>query len=336
LTLGVGSSTNSTTFAGYFDGTYEFVDNWYFDAGLRYSHDEVNDAYYIGITGAPIVGPGGILTFPTKLFPVDGISGNHLSPRAVLRWTPDENSSVYASVSSGYKAAVLNVGCGCSTAGTPARPEDLLAYEVGYKYSGDRFSGGISGFYYDYRHLQVAYYTFEAGTVINASRSRIDGIEAQGTYQVFPDLVVNGNLAYLEAIYASYANDVRYVNGPGIFTTQVFDGSGLTMQRSPKWSGNAGFHYTRDVGFGALNFSGNVSYTSKVYFDPASQYSQTGYGLLSLRLEWKDPSDHFTLAAYGNNITNTKYLTTVGYNIYGGVAFWGAPATWGLSLRADY
>ncbi len=337
LVAPAGSSTTSITGAAYFDGTYEFARNWFFTAGVRYSYDEVTDAYYLTANGFPAPGANGILYVPQGVVPVPGLSSNHVTPRAVIRWKPTESSSIYASFSEGYKAAVLNVGCGCSTAGIPAQSEKLNDYEVGYKYGGTRFSGSVGGFYYDYRNLQVAYYTYQAGTIVNAPKARIDGIEAQGDYQVLSGLTLGADVSYLDAVYEDYPQDNTYVpTVGGIATTNTVDGKGLTLQRAPKWSGNASVRYTRGIGYGSMTFAGTYSYSSRIYFDPADEFYQNAYGLLSLRAAWTDPSGRFTVAAYGDNVTNEAYIATVSYDALGINSQWGAPATWGLSFKVQY
>ena len=47
--------------------------------------------------------------------------------------------------------------------------------------------------------------------------------------------------------------------------------------RSPEWTYNAGLNYGHDCGFGKLGFSGNLFYSSRVYFDPQDRISQDSY-----------------------------------------------------------
>jgi iron complex outermembrane receptor protein len=87
---------------------------------------------------------------------------------------------------------------------------------------------------------------------------------------------------------------------------------------------------------GNLVLAGNVYFTSRIYFDPSHQYSQGDYALLGLRAEWTDPSDMFTLALYGNNVTNTDYRSSV-QATQGGIGnTWGAPATYGAEVRVRF
>src|SRR5262249_45620294 len=99
------TGAKTRTYAAFFDGTYEVVQNLFLTAGLRYSHDEVRDPYYQTTPGVP-----GVLTFQPDY------KADKLSPRFVVRYKPTEQSSVYASFTKGYKSAIPDFR---STSGAP-------------------------------------------------------------------------------------------------------------------------------------------------------------------------------------------------------------------------
>ena len=128
-----GSGTTTENIAGYFDATYELMpDKFYLTVGARYSHDEVNNAYWDQ--------PGK----PTQQNYVPNINSNKVTPRVVLRYKPTDQSSVYASYTEGYKAAIIDVGGSCQDGPAfqcnPIHPEDVYAFEVGYKFDSRTFS----------------------------------------------------------------------------------------------------------------------------------------------------------------------------------------------------
>ena len=100
-----GSGTNTKSLAGFLDATYAITPQLFLTAGGRYSHDEVDDAYYDVYSTA----------FPAS---TPTIKSNHFTPRAVLRYKPDNESSVYASFTKGYKAAIIDVGGSCQHSST--------------------------------------------------------------------------------------------------------------------------------------------------------------------------------------------------------------------------
>ncbi len=108
------------------------------------------------------------------------------------------------------------------------------------------------------------------------------------------------------------------------------------MQHVPDWTATFGPRFTTGMtGTGEYSLSGNLYYSSRFYFSPSgTQFVQPGYTTLALRLEWKDPSQRYTVALFGDNVTNERYRTQVQYNGFGIGASWSAPATWGVEVGA--
>ncbi|QIG81926.1 TonB-dependent receptor [Sphingosinithalassobacter tenebrarum] len=350
-----GSSTLSKSWAGFADLTYEVVPGQLFiTAGARYSHDIVTDAYFktnFGITSytGPDGNPVSVGSLPpeTKI-PVDELTNDSLTPRVVVRYKPSESSSIYASYTRGYKAGILNVG-GLSQ--QVVEPEEIDAFEVGYKYGDRSFSLDLSGYYYDYKNLQVSSYQNGAAQIRNAASSEIYGIEGQVRYRVSQAFSVNMGAAWTHARYKSFPNAPYYsycdpavatgdlacgAIGPGSLTQTTTDASGLQMQRAPEFTASAGASYTTMLAGGDLTLSGNLYYTSSFYFDPSEQFRQDAYEVLSLRAEWTDITDTFTISVFGDNVTDNRYRTQVLFNTLGIGSTWSAPVTYGVGLGVKF
>jgi iron complex outermembrane receptor protein len=352
-----GSSTKSKSSAAFVDMTYELTSQLFLTAGARYSHDVVADAFfnstfaetsYEGADGNPVSLIG---VPPQTKIPVNDLTNNRFTPRVVLRYKPSEESSVYGSYTRGYKAGILNVG-GASQ--VPVKPESIDAFEVGYKYEDRRFSADLASYYYEYKNLQVS--SFQAGTaqIRNAAQSRIWGAEGSSHYKLTDAFNINAGAAYTHARYTSFKNAPYYTYcnpsvpafsgqpfdcgaiGPGALTQVTTDASGYHMQRSPDFTANLGASYRTPVAQGDLTLSGNLYYTSKFYFDPSQQFVQNGYAVLGLRAQWIDPSQHYKVALYGDNVTDKRYRTQVLFNTLGIGNTWSAPATWGLEVGVQY
>lgn len=355
-----GSSTTTKSYAAFLDATYAVSDRLFLTLGGRYSHDIVGDAYfvtnqtttsYIGPNGevVPYSGPAGVQ------IPVERLKNDSFTPRAVIRFKPSEESSVYASFTRGYKAGILNVG-GYSQ--QPVKPEKINAFELGFKYDDRVFSADLAGFYYDYKNLQVSSFQNGAAQIRNAASSEIYGIEAQLRYRVSSAFSVQGGAAWTHARYKSFPNAPYYSycdpavadlanpmaciplalggSGPGALTQTTTDASGFKMQRAPAFTGNIGASYDLDLAGGSLKLSGNLYYTSSFFFDPEQQFRQNGYEVLALRAEWTDPSDRYTVALFGDNVTGKRYRTQVLFNTLGTGSVWNAPVTYGIELGAKF
>lgn len=349
-----GSSTFTKSYAAFADLTYQVTDRFFVTVGARYSHDVVTDAYfktnqftfqYEGPDGQPVSAIG--LPPETKVS-VDDLKNDSVTPRVVLRFKPSDDSSTYASFTRGYKAGILNVG---GQSQQPVRPEKINAFEVGYKYDDRVLAIDLAGYYYDYKDLQVSSYQNGAAQIRNAASSEIYGLEAQLRYKLSTDFNVNGGAAWTHARYKSFPNAPYYsycdptapatsalfcASGAGTLTQTTTDASGLHMQRAPEFTFNLGASYGLDVAKGRLLLSGNLYYSGDFYFDPAEQFRQDAYEVLSLRAEWTDPSDHFSIAVFGDNVTNKRFQTQVLFNTLGIGSVWNTPVTYGVQFGAKF
>ncbi len=358
-----GSSTTTTSYAAFIDTTYQFADRWYLTAGLRYSNDEVSDAYfktnfstmfYEGPDGNPIfIDP--ISTPPGSKIGVDDLDNDSVTPRLVLRYEPTDFSSVYVSYTQGYKSGILNVG---GTSQKPVEPEEIEAYEVGYKFDNRKFSLDLAAYFYDYTDLQFSSFQNGAAQIRNAKSSEIYGLEAQSRYQLNEKFSIYGGVAWTHAEYKDFDNAPYYSYcdptaavgtaigcvptalggfGPGALTQVTADASGNEMQRSPEWTGNIGASYdVNNVAGGVLTFSGNLYYSSSFYFDAAEQFEQDSYEVLSLRAQWVDAEGRYEIALYGDNVTDERYQTQVLFNTLGIGSVWNSPVTYGVSATARF
>jgi iron complex outermembrane recepter protein len=355
-----GSGTTTQSYAGFVDATYEVADRLFLTAGVRYSHDLVKNAYWNS-------------SFTNIKNFVPGISSNQATPRAVIRYKPDDQSSIYASYTRGYKAAIIDVGGSCQDgppAGNftcnPVKPETIDAFEVGYKFDNRRFSFETAAFYYNYKNLQVSEFLGNAQAfIVNAAKSEIYGLDAElhynladrfqlnlggswthGRYKQFGGQIINGNFAgapiyascpanpaILAPKYQAACNGLAFVY---VNTDTVL--RNVHMQHMPDFTANAGARYTTGMtSIGEFSLSGNLYYSSSFFFSPSgTQFRQPSYATLALRLEWNDPSRRYMIALFGDNVTNERYRTQVQYNSFGIGAAWSMPTTWGIEAGVKF
>lgn len=322
-----------STYAIFADLTYEVFDRFFVTGGVRLSRDKVEDPYYQTYPGVP-----GVFTDQSNR------SDDKLTPRVVLRYKPTEETSVYASFTKGYKSAIPDFR---STSGSEyLEPEEVTAWEAGFKYGTGRFSAELAGFYYNYRNLQNGYYRVGETILSNAAKSRIKGIEASFRYDFGSGFEVVAAGTYLDARYRDYPTAgyfapiiVRDTDGDGINdfegfdTSRTVDASGNRVQHAPRFSGNISARYATDLARGRLVASANLFHTSRIYFDAANQFAEKGYDLLGARVEWTDPSDRWTVAVFGDNLFDAKYYTQIQVGTAAAGPIYGEPVSYGLSLR---
>lgn len=343
-----GSGTSTKTYAAFLDATYEITPQLFITAGARYSRDEVNDAYYYSATAA------------NNQVPLGSIKSDRVTPRLVLRYKPDDRSSLYASFTRGYKAAIIDAGGSCQNVAnipTPQnptgagftcndiQPETINAYEVGFKYNDPRLSFELSGFYYDYKNLQVSVYLRNQASVFNAASSEIYGLDGQVSFKVSDSLQINAAGAWTHARYKRFPLAPVYVRcdtagcagGATSYVVVTQDLSNVNMQRAPEFTGNLGARYSTEVAGGALDLTGNVYYSSRFYFGPSgTQFFQNGYATVSLRGQWTDPGERYSIALFGDNVTDKRFLTAVQYSGFGVGSNWSRPATYGIEFGVKF
>lgn len=365
-----GSATTPKSYAAFFDATYELTPQLFVTGGLRYAYDKITDAYFNTRFLAPTLDLGDGTTFPapngrvylSKFDPdaVNFVSDDRITPRFVIRYKPNEDMSVYASYTQGYKAAILDVGGTCQNPPfqcSRVRPETIDAYEVGLKYAGGGFSFEAAAYYYDYQDLQVSIFRDGTAELVNAAESEIYGLEAQANVRVTPAVSLNAGASYVHARYKTFGQvrengdvqgapiyrfcpapaDPKYAAAcqPGrtfyVNTDTIL--RDVTMQRTPEFTGFIGGQYETGLGGGKLALSGNLYYSSSYFFGPSGiQFKQNGYETLSLRAQWTDPSDRYYVALWGDNVTDSRYRTQVTFGDFGIGSAFNDPVTYGIEL----
>lgn len=327
-----GSSTTTRTYAAFLDATYELTPQLFLTAGARYAHDVVTKAYYNP------AGTNGARTY------VPDLKDDKVTPRIVIRYKPTPQTSVYASYTKGYKAGILDVG---GATGNRVKPEDIDAFEMGFKYSDRRLSFDAAAFYYDYKNLQVSLFKDATAQIVNAASSEIYGLEGQLRYEVSNGFELNAGASWTHARYKRFENAPIYRRcpavdqpapcTPGLFYIEGVDLRNVTMQRTPEFTGNIGARYATEMAGGELALSGSLYYTSAFFHGPSGvQFREGGYEVLSLRAQWADPSDRYMVALWGDNVTNNRYHTSVQYSNFGIGSTWSKPATYGIELGVKF
>ncbi len=343
----------SDAYAFYADATYNFSDRLFLTGSLRYSHEKRHINF--NEVAGPAIGTGTVAAPVSK-----DADFNSTTPRVVLRYELAPRTSIYASWAKGFRAGVFNNVVVTNAALVfPVQPEKLTSYEVGFKTASSTFHFDVAAYYYDFRDLQVGLTGLIPGgvtpvqTLNNAKKAESYGIDGQLTWTPTPELTLRAGMAYIHARYTDFNNAV----GTGLNATtglnvggQTQDWSGQQMARAPSFTGNLGFTYEHEVGGGKLALSGNLSYTSSYVVANASlygpsgpaglqntqRYRQDGYALANAQINWTDPSDRFTIGAYADNLTNTRYNFVLSGSSFGDYSQGNEPATYGVRVGVKF
>lgn len=296
-----------------------------------------------GQNNLPPLQPGDCVS----LNPATGLSGlyqnrlseHNLSWRAGIDLKPLDGLLLYANVSRGYKAG----GSPATDASdwnqfTPVRQESVTDYELGFKAQlFDRrvlATGDI--FYYDYRDKQLHSKVIDPifgslDATVNIPKSSVRGGEFAISTAQIAGFTPSVSATYIDGKIDKFVG----VNAGG----QTADFSNTPMPFVPKWSVNAGLGYKWPVSEQVKGFLGaNVVYrsaTNALVGAPAS-YAIPAYTTLDLRAGFETEDGRWRVFAYGKNVTNTYYITTVSEQYDYIVRFTGRPATYGISITRNF
>jgi iron complex outermembrane receptor protein len=291
--------------------------------GVRYSKDKAEfDGGYVGDV---------LVANPTDK------SWSDTSPMLTIDYKIGD-SLIYLTASKGYKAGSYNLS-NLANVG-PVDPEKVKAVELGIKSeiaNMARLEAAL--FRYDYKDLQVSFIPSNNNPteLANAADSKISGLDVSALVQPIDALKITGGFSWLfEAEYDNFPGGTAYIDNapaPG-FTVVPGDFSGNRMAHAPKLSGNVGATYTWTLPAGTLAANANVHYRSKQYFSPQNLDSVANdeVTLLSAKLVYTSPDEHWTVSAWGQNLTDKHYYSGILQTTLGTIGIYALPRTYGINI----
>jgi iron complex outermembrane recepter protein len=265
-----------------------------------------------------------------------GDSWNSFTPRASLSWKPGENTMVYGSWSRGFRSGGFN--------GRPTSleevggydPEKLTSFEVGLKRQwGNAVTLNLALFRNTYKDQQLLISTVSpfTGLIVvrteNAGKSRIQGLELEGTVKVSPRFRIDGSLGLLDAKFLRYVSVIA-----GVPTDVSF----RTPKQAPDLSASLGAAYTLPLGGDlAATFRLDAAYRSKAFIDVENtpELAAGDHAIVNASALFDLPVDGLSLRLAVDNLTD-KRVVTAGYDArtsFGFVeAYFNAPRRWWVTL----
>jgi iron complex outermembrane receptor protein len=303
-----------------------------FIAGLRYTKEKKSyqllDKYIVGAIfdptladSAPVVMlPGATPSDPLVpwQFDVDtSRKDDAFTPKFGINFKPNNDVLVYASATRGFKSGGYDFGAlNYENAVRGFAPEKLWSYEAGLKsdWFGRRLRANVTGFYYDYKDLQVQGYLNDGlafgATTNNAATARVKGVELELIARPAGGLSLSANLAYLDAKYKDFV---------GASVGQLeFDASGKRLNNAPKWAGTLGAAYELAMSDGSrIELGADYRFQTTIYFTALNDgvgtvrdylEQQRGYEVVNARIGWKAADDRFGINLFASNLFDKNYI----------------------------
>jgi len=343
--------------------TWNATDRIKFNVGLRAS--EVNK----NATGSEAGGTGtglysGFVPWPSAIsqlvvarFPVFGTGVSPSFSRSDKAWMPSAGVQykiapqmmAYFSFTRGFKAGGFEGQqlARQTLAGlqnfSAYGPEYVDAFELGLKskWLEDRILVNVDVFRGDYKDLQTFANVYIpslnafGGEVVNAAKSRSQGVELEGQWAATRDLRFSANVTYLDSHYVSFPNapqstlqsfcgGVSYVlpycaRFPNPLPPSN-DLSGQQTPYAPRWSGSVTASYSVPLP-GDYRFDTELSpYFTSSYWGgtgPDDVIPKTaGYIRLDARVGLESPDRRWAVDLIGKNLTNRIIVTNAQQTIY--------------------
>lgn len=292
------NNVKTNSYAGFGEVTWNPTPRLHLTGGARYTRESKDIDFEFLVRAAGLVSDSDDRTWSSDTY------------RGVIRYDVLDDVNVYASVSNGFKTGVFNAYAFPLVA---VEPEKITAYEIGAKGQFGGLAATFSAFEYHYSDIQVQAQTQVGGvfvvTLTNAAKAKIRGFEATLGGRLGSQFRFDVGGSYIpKAEYTDYRTAQVFVpTDYGNALVVPYDATGSRAIRTPRFQGNARLGYETLVARGTLNTSISFSHNSGFYFQPGNFSKQKAYDVLNARIAWTDPSDRWTFAVTGENLTDEVY-----------------------------
>lgn len=258
--------------------------------------------------------------------------------RVNLDWTPNDNTLMYLSVTTGYRPGGYALGfAGQSSTDASGKQvpgeydkETVTSVEFGYK--GELLDNTLqlntSIYHYVYKNYQDNVDSFDpltnasSNVAQNAPRATNAGLEIETLWLATDKLTIGGNYSYTRTKYDSDYYTTIFSN-PDLPVSVLAGGSsanrpdlyaynlkGQDLKKIPRQKATVWGSYLMPTSIGDITFHGTYSYTGEYY----DQGYKSSVDLTPARYRvdasatWNDSSHHWTVRAFVDNLTNKHAL----------------------------
>lgn len=298
------NNTVHTSYGVFGQATWHVTDKVGLVGGMRYSNDQVRRVGTFAAGPGPWPNPdGGLCVAPDNCVgpPANGEQkASKVTWRAGINYQMTPVDLLYASVATGYKAGGFNDFDPVALTTAAYAPEELVAYEAGYKGrlgSSVRWNSAL--YYYDYSKMQVSSLVNIAGSMVIYTRlipTEMYGWENDLTW----DLSANTSLVVTAAWQHSEYKE--FMAGVG----QDIDWSGQSLDKTPTFVGSVALNHAFGLPNGdelrlRLYSKYSSSYLVSDFTTPV-RLRQDSFTRSDASLTWVPQSGHWSLQAYVQNI----------------------------------
>jgi iron complex outermembrane receptor protein len=373
----VSSQTKRDAFAAYTQGVWDINEKFTLTAGIRYASDKIYGEEVLAryAESNAILGAVGLdlLTAnvvrgainPATLQPTGNVEpwlngvpitfglyrqlereDSKVTWRVNMDYNITDDSMFYGNVTTGYRSGGFNL---VFFSQTPSyEPEELIAYELGYKTQMLNNSLQLNGSIYRYDYDSVHTRTQEACPPVPTAQSaqsacavvdsttsvqaapgaEVSGLELEVLWLATDALTIGGNFSYTSTEFTEsfFVVDGTDPTIPGRLYTgatnpdRVRDIKGRSLPQVPRTKGSLYGTYGLDFNdAGKVDLMLTYSFIDDVYFSSFQSDLDLapGYDRMDVRATWTSASDEWTVSAFVNNVQNEigiRQILSVGAN----------------------
>ena len=315
--------------AAYGQATMEILPATHLTMGARYTYERHN------ISGMETLNIGDIPIVPLAN-PDESTSYQRPTYRISLDHRFSESLLAFVSFNTGFKSG----GFDPYVISAPAyAPETVDAYEAGVKTDllDQRLRVNASGFYYEYKNIQVQ--NLENGTneIINGARARIYGVDVDAQAKVSSALSLQGGVSYLNSRFISFPS--APISSPsGLFPVVSGPANGNATTFSPTWLVVLGPDYAvRTATGGSIDLSISYQYNSGYYLEVDNVIKQPAFSEFNTSIKWTSENSRYTASLWGNNLGNKAVVDQLATEAFGThTALFAPPRTYGVAVSYHY
>ena len=327
------------SYAAFGQANFNVTPRFILTAGLRYTYDQKHGLANSSINGSPYTG-----AIPPFSYDI-GVDNDNVSWLASASYKFSHDNLVYASYSTGYKSAGLNLDSAVAT-GEPVvlRPETVRDWEVGLKQSlfERRVVLNIDAFWTNLNGLQANIYPTNGAKSYLANVGNIvsRGIETDVSARVWRGLDVTLSASYDDAYYTSYPNGPCPVGG-----ASICDLTGRPVYEAPRWIDNATVTYRFDLNDKVQPYVlAQYAYRSGAFgtVDDGPLTRIKAYTLVNAKIGAALMGGKYDVSLWVDNLFNVKYFQNFGTDSIPGAGTFavggqlGTPRTLGATVRASF
>jgi iron complex outermembrane receptor protein len=344
-----GFDATNSSWATFFEGTYDVTDDFSVTAGVRYTEDEREyvrtQTLMNGVPDPTLVCPDGAAPGPmgrcerSKTF-------TETTPRVILSYRINDDVMAYGGWSKGYSSGGFNQDVRMRA----YKPEVSGNWEAGIKstWFDRRLVANLTAFHNSYENQQLTVGRLVEGQptadLINAQEATLYGVEGEFAL-LLESWMLTASFGWIDGEYDKFTVQDNLVDENFQPISVTRDLSDTEIVRGAPYTFGASASYTaRLAGGGELVPQIGWYYRGRSYYTLESYRTsrQDAFGLLDGRVTWRLGGGRATVSLWGTNLLDKEYfaaavdLSGAGLGTGTVTKYWAAPRRFGLELRYDF